>query len=63
MYIDLFLHSWDEVYLILFDDVFDVFVDLVRKYFLVSVFIREIILKFSFFVGSFCDTIRVTVVS
>ena len=63
MYIDLFLHSWDEVYLILFDDVFDVFVDLVRKYFLVSVFIREISLKFSFFVGSLCDTIRVTVVS
>jgi hypothetical protein len=45
------LHSWDEAYLIMMDDCFDVFLDSVCKnlieYFS-SIFIREIGLKFSF---------------
>jgi hypothetical protein len=39
------------------DDVFDVLLDLVCENLsiLASIFIKEIDLKFSFFVGSFCD--------
>ena len=42
------LHLWDEAYLIIVDDVFDVFLDLVYKYFIEIFFtfisIKEIIL-------------------
>jgi hypothetical protein len=33
LYIESSLHPWDEIYLIWLDDVFDVFFDLVCKYF------------------------------
>jgi hypothetical protein len=48
------------------DDRFDVFLDLVWENFIIfaSMFIREIGLKFSFFVGSLCGLgIRVIVAS
>jgi hypothetical protein len=49
------LHPCDESYLIMVYDCFDVFLDLVSEnfieYFLASIFIREIGLKFSFLVG------------
>jgi hypothetical protein len=52
------LHPWDEIYLIIMDDHFDVFLDSVREDFLLSIFalifIREIDLEFSFFVGTLC---------
>ena len=60
------LHPWDEAYLIMVDDVFDVFLDLICEYFIFAslFFIREIGLKFSFFVESLCGLgIRVTVTS
>jgi hypothetical protein len=51
------LHSWNEAYLIMMGDHFDVFLDSVSedfiKYFS-EIFIREIGQKFSFFVGSLC---------
>jgi hypothetical protein len=50
------LHPWEEAYLIKMYDRFDVFLDSVYKNLLIifaSIFIREIGLKFSFFVGSF----------
>ena len=56
-YIELSLHPWDEAYLTLEDDRFDVFLDSVGKNFIeyfASIFIREIGLKFSFLVGSLC---------
>jgi hypothetical protein len=66
-YIEPSLHPWDEAYLIMMDDCFDVFLDLICKNFIeyfASTFIREIGLKFSFFVGSLCDlSIRVIVAS
>jgi hypothetical protein len=34
LYIEPSLHPWDEAYLIMIDDVFDVFLDLVCKYFI-----------------------------
>ena len=53
--------------MIIVDDFFDVFLDSVCKHFteyFVSVFIREICLRFSFFVEFLCDiVIRVIVVS
>jgi hypothetical protein len=65
-YIKLSLHPWDEAYLIMMDDHFDVFSDLVCKDFIIfaSIFIREIGLKFSIFVGSLCGLgIRLIVAS
>jgi hypothetical protein len=58
------LHPWDEAYLIMMDDVSDVFMDLVcENSIFAAVVIREISLKFSFFVESLCGLgIRVTVV-
>jgi len=53
-YIKPSLHPWDEAYLIMMDDCFDVLLDSVCKNFIeyfASIFIREIGLKFSFFVG------------
>jgi hypothetical protein len=48
------LHPW-EAYLTMMDDHFDVFLDLVcEKIIFASIFIREIGLKFSFFVLSLC---------
>jgi len=67
LYIKPFLHPWDEIYLIMMDDCFDVFLDLVYKNFIeyfASIFIRELGLKFYFFVGSLCGFSKtVTVVS
>ena len=56
LYIVPSLHPWEEVYLIMMDDHFDVFLDLVCENLLsnfASIFIREFGLKYSFFVGSF----------
>jgi hypothetical protein len=54
-YIEPTMHSWDEAYLIMLNDVFDVFLDCVCKNFFLSIFasifISEIDLKFSFFGG------------
>jgi hypothetical protein len=59
LYIEPCLHSCDEAYLIMENDGFDVFLSIFA-----SIFIREIGLKFSFFVGSFCGLgISVTVAS
>ena len=61
------LYPWDEAYLIMMDDCFDVFLDSVSENFLrifASIFLREIGLKFSIFVGSLCGLgIRVIVAS
>ena len=61
------LHPWDEAYLIMLNDGFDMFLDSVARILLsifASIFIREIGLKFSIFVGSFCGLgIRVIVAS
>ena len=67
LYIKPSLHPWDETYLVRMDDYFDVFLDSVTKnlieYFAL-IFIREIGLKFSIFVGSFCGLgVRVIVAS
>ena len=54
-YIEPSLHPWNEAYLSMIDDHFDVFFDSVCENLLstfASIFIREIDLKFSFFVGS-----------
>ena len=64
-YIKLSLHPRDEAYLVMVNDHFDVFLDLVYKNF-VEYFciISEIGLKFSFLVGSLCGLgIRVIVAS
>jgi len=66
-HIETSLHSCYEVSLIVMDDHFDVFMDLVSNdlidYFL-SIFIREIRLKFPFFIGSLCVLgISITVAS
>jgi hypothetical protein len=56
-YIKPTLHPWDEAYLIMVNDGFDVFLDSVHKILLsiyASIFISEIGLKFSFVVGSLC---------
>jgi hypothetical protein len=69
-YIDGFsyiVHSWDEAYLIMVIDCFDVFLDSLGKNFIeyfYMIFRREIGLKLSFFGGSFSGLcIRVTVAS
>jgi hypothetical protein len=66
-YIKPSLHPWDEAYLVLMDDCFGVLLDSVAWILLsifASIFIREIRLKFSFFVGSLCGLgIRVIVAS
>jgi hypothetical protein len=56
-YIKRLLHLWDKAYLIMMNDRFDVFLDLVSGNFIeifASIFIRKIGLKFFIFVGSFC---------
>jgi hypothetical protein len=59
------LHPWCEAYLAMMDDRFDVFFNSVCNDFIMyfaSIFIMEIGLKFSFFVGSLCGLgIRVIV--
>jgi hypothetical protein len=65
-YIEPSLHTWDEAYLIMIDDRFDVFLNLVCENFIeyFCIFIREIGLKYSFFAGSLCGLgNRVTVLS
>jgi hypothetical protein len=52
-YIKSSLHPWDEAYLVIMDDHFDVFLDSVCEDLLsifASIFIRKIGVKFSFFV-------------
>jgi hypothetical protein len=65
LYIELPLDPWDEAYLIMVNDYFDVVLDSVFKNFIeyfALIFIREIGQKFSFFVGFLCGLgIRVTV--
>jgi hypothetical protein len=66
-YIKPSLQLWDESCLIMINDHFDVFLHLfcknVIEYF-ASIFIREISMKFPFFVGSLCTLgIRVIVAS
>ena len=67
LYIKPSLHPWDEAYSVMMDDHFDVFLHSVFEDFLssfASIFISEIGLKFSFFVGSLCGLgIRVIVAS
>jgi hypothetical protein len=56
-YIEISLHLWKKAYLILVNDPFDVFLDLVGKVLLsifVSLFIKKLTLKLSFFVWSLC---------
>jgi hypothetical protein len=66
-YIKPFLHPWDEAYLIVVNDHFDMFLDSVGKNFLsifTSMFTRQIGVKFSFFVGYLCGLgISIIVVS
>jgi hypothetical protein len=61
------LHPWNEAYLIMVNDRFAVFLDSICKNLLsnfASIFISDIVLKFSFFVGSLCGfDINVTVAS
>jgi hypothetical protein len=52
-YIETTLHQWDEAYLIMVDDVFDVFASILFSIF-ASMFIREIGQKFYIFVGYLC---------
>ena len=64
-YIEPFLYSWDDAYWILINDVFDVsWIQFWSILFntLISRFIREIGLRFSYFLESFCGVgIRVNV--
>jgi hypothetical protein len=53
LYIEPSLHHWDEAYLIIVNDHFGVFLDLVGKNFILF-FFWEICLKFSFLFGSLC---------
>jgi hypothetical protein len=66
-YIEPSLHPWNETYLVRMDDCFDVFwiqLAIILLSIFASIFIREIGLKFSIFVGSFCGLcIRVIVAS
>jgi hypothetical protein len=60
------LQLWDKAYLIMVNDGFDVFLDLVCENFIeyFCIDISEIGLKFSYFVGSLCGLgIRVTMAS
>ena len=67
LYIKPSLHPWNETYLVRMDDCFDEFLDVVSENFIedfASIFMGEIGLKFSIFVGSFCGLgIRVIVAS
>jgi hypothetical protein len=66
LYIKPSLNPWNETYLVRMDDCFDVFLDLSSENFIIfaSIFIREIGLKYSIFVGSLCGLgIRVIVAS
>jgi hypothetical protein len=66
LYIKPSLHQWDEAYLVMMDVRFDVLLDLFCVDFIIfaSIFIREIGMKLSFFVGSLCGLgIRVIVAS
>ena len=67
LYIKPSLHPWNKTYLVRMDDCFNVFLDSVTRILLsifASIFIREIGLKFSIFVRSFCGLgIRVIVAS
>jgi hypothetical protein len=61
-----FLHPWDEAYLGMMDDHFDVFLDSVARILLsifASIFRREIGLKISFLLGLCVFRIRVIVAS
>ena len=64
-YIKPSLHSWNKTYLVRMYDRFNMFLDSVSKNFIeyfALIFVREIGLKFSIFVGSFCGLgIRVIV--
>ena len=64
-YIKPSLHPWDEAYLIMMDDRFDIFMDLVCEDFIIFalIFIRENGLKLSFFVGSLCGLVSEFLVS
>jgi hypothetical protein len=66
-YIKPSLHPWNEAYLIMMYDCFDVFLDSVSGILMsifASIFIRKIVLKLSIFVGSLCGlVIRVIVAS
>ena len=57
-YIEPSLNLWNETYLIMMNDNFDVSLESVWENFIeiffALIFIREFALKFSFFVGSFC---------
>jgi hypothetical protein len=67
LYIKPSLHPWDKAYLVMMDDCFDVYLDSVCEDILsifASIFIREIGLKYPFFVGSLCGVgIRVIIAS
>ena len=63
-HIELPLHPWDEPYLIMMGDVFDMFLDSVCDYFIEYSVHKGIGLKFSFFVESLCGLdVRVAVAS
>jgi hypothetical protein len=66
-YIETSLHSWDEAYLTMVNNRFDVFLDSVCENFIEYFYInmtKEIGVKFSFFVGPLCNLgISVTVAS
>jgi hypothetical protein len=61
------LDPWNEAYSIMMEDCFYVFLDAVSENFIeyfASIFIREVSLKFSIFVGSLCCLgVRVMVAS
>ena len=61
------MHPWNETYLVRMDDCFDEFLDSVSTNFVddfASIFLTEIGLKFSIFIGSFCGLgIRVIMAS
>ena len=66
-YIETTLHPWDEAYLIMLNDGFDMFLDSVTRI-LLSIFaliiISKIVIKFSFLVRSLCGLhVRVIVAS
>ena len=66
-YIEPTLHPWDEAYLIMLNDGFDMFLDSVTRI-LLSIFaliiISKIVIKFSFLVRSLCGLgVRVIVAS
>jgi hypothetical protein len=66
-YIKPSLHPWYEAYLFMMDDLFVVFLDSVCEdfngVFFLLILLREITLKFSFFVGSLCGLGRVIAAS